>query len=235
MPDIASPSPRRACSSNTLQLPEMLSQNQQPLRTPPQPFLPLATRTFVAPPRLLSPITLREAPYIALNSKSPTPCSGSLKRRGTARVSRTARRRLHLPRIDYSLDVFRRPTIFDQLPWIATLDVPQNQGWDIADLSQIPLKDDFFSFPHSAPASGPVRHRKTSLRSNPLASATPTDPGADSPSLQPFPFHRSPICPKTPPPHVPFDPSRVTFYNLMPVFPHGANPDVPFLTPPDSY
>lgn len=228
MPDIVSPSPRRACSSNTLQLPEMLSQNQQPTQSPHYHLPSLSARTFVAPPRLLSPITLREAPYITV--KSPTPCSGSLKRRGTPRVSRAARRRLHLPRIDCPLDSFRRPAIFDQLPWIGTLDAPKSQGWDVADLSQIPLKDDFSS---STPASGPVRHRKTSLRSNPLASAPANlDPDSLSPHL--FPFHDGPRCPKTPPPRVRFDPSRVTFHNLMPVFPHGVSSYTPILTRPDS-
>ena len=87
MPDIVSPSPRRACSSNTLQLPEMLSQNQQPIQSPHYhlvctidvsdhsilyPLQPsLSARTFVAPPRLLSPITLREAPYITVVRVAP--------------------------------------------------------------------------------------------------------------------------------------------------------------------
>ncbi|KAG6333961.1 hypothetical protein ID866_5129 [Astraeus odoratus] len=232
MPDIAAPSPRRARTTNILQPSEMLSQDHQHVQglfpPPIQPLLPLVPRTLMAPPRLLSPISLREAPYIALNSKSPTPCGGPLKRRGTPRASRSARRRLHLPRIDCPLDPFRRPSVFDQLPWITTLDTPQSQESDIADLSQIFLSDDFSSVSHSAPASGPVRRRKTSLRSNPLASA-PGSAGDNSASLQLFPFRQSahdrPASPKTPPPRIPFDPKHVTFHNLMPVFPQGPNPD----------
>ncbi|KAI6045665.1 hypothetical protein EDC04DRAFT_2559310, partial [Pisolithus marmoratus] len=173
----------------------------------------------IPPSRLSSPIALQEIPYISLRSKSSTPCSGPLKRRATPRPSRSTRRRLHLPRIDCPFDPFRRAAVFDQLSWIPALNVPPCLEQDIADLSQIPLKEDFS---HSVPATGPVRRRKTSIRSNPIAS-TPSSP-TDASVMSLLPLHPS-VCPTTPPPRTSLDLSRVTFRNLMPVFPHDASPD----------
>ena len=109
--------------------------------------------------------------------------------------------------------------------------MPSRLSCDIADLSQLPLSEDPPTFADTMPASGPVRRRKTSLRSNPLGS------GHESPPSEPLSGQQPPILryigpfpesPRTPPPHVPFDPSRVTFHNLMPVFSRGANPGAPF-------
>ncbi|KAH7889450.1 hypothetical protein F5I97DRAFT_533191 [Phlebopus sp. FC_14] len=194
-------------------------------------FQTISSRSFLAPPRLLSPIALAEPPYVALNSKSPTPCGAALKKRGPSCVTRNTRRRRHPPRVDCPFDSRSRAAVFDQLPWIAALDVPRSTNCDIADLSQIPVNEDPTAFSETVPASGPVRRRKTSLRSNPLG----TGPEALNQPLsywQPFPLfqaadHPSP-CPKTPPPRFPFDPSHVTFHNLMPIFPHGINPGSPF-------
>ncbi|KAJ7219156.1 hypothetical protein GGX14DRAFT_590339 [Mycena pura] len=88
---------------------------------------------------------------------------------------------------------------FDRLPWISVMDTPHHHNLaDIADLSQLAV-DDFP--PESASAgAGPIRRRKTSLRSNPLA---------PSPTL-----HETP--PHTPISHI--NHSRIHFENLMPVF-----------------
>ncbi|KAF8229521.1 hypothetical protein L208DRAFT_1401967 [Tricholoma matsutake] len=101
---------------------------------------------------------------------------------------------------------------FDQLPWISALDTPQDSSspWDIADLSQIP----------DLPGPGPVRRRKTSLRSNPLAlpplqTQFPNDSSwVAGPT---FPFCDTPIS-RSQTPQTRFTPSRVLFRNLMPVY-----------------
>ncbi|KAI9571301.1 hypothetical protein HD554DRAFT_163389 [Boletus coccyginus] len=221
MPAIIAPSPR------------LPAQHSQLLTQDPLPFNSSAihSRTLFSPPRLLSPIRLHDPPYFALSSKSPTPCGPPYKRRAPSRhFSRSTRRRRHAQRVDCPLDAFGRPSIFDQLPWISALEMPSSTNCDIADLSQLPLNEDPAAFSDTMPASGPVRRRKTSLRSNPLG-------GHESPPSEPLlrqhsPVHRPtdsfPDCPKTPPPRVPFDPSKVTFHNLMPVFPRGVNPSTPF-------
>ena len=102
-----------------------------------------------------------------------------------------------------------QPHAFDDLPWIASLETSPDitNPWDIADLSLLPVP------PLSElPASGlgPVRRRKTSLRSSPLASSKSTShlPIRDT-SLLP--------SPSQPTPRSRFTPSRVLFQNLMPV------------------
>jgi hypothetical protein len=216
MPAIIAPSPR------------LPPQHIQLLTQDP----PLHPRTCLSPPRLLSPIRLHDPPYVAFSSKSPTPCGPPHKRRAPSRLlARSTRRRRHAQRVDCPLDAFGRPSIFDQLPWISALEMPRPINCDIADLSQLPVNEDPAIFSDTMPASGPVRRRKTSLRSNPLRS------GHESPPSEPLfrqhpQIHRPtdpfPGCPRTPPPHVPFDPSNVTFHNLMPVFPRGLGPSTPF-------
>ncbi|KAF8559819.1 hypothetical protein OG21DRAFT_1480542 [Imleria badia] len=220
MPAIIAPSPRLPTQHS-----DLLSQD-------PLTMHPIHSRAFLSPPRLLSPIRLHDPPYLAFNSKSPTPCGSSHKRRAPSRLSaRSTRRRRHVQRVDPTLDAFGRPSIFDHLPWISALEVPSPINCDIADLSQLPLNEDPVAFSDTMPASGPVRRRKTSLRSNPLGN------GPESPPSEPLHRQHPPIqrparpfpdCPRTPPPRVPFDPSRVTFHNLMPVFPRGVNPSTPF-------
>ncbi|KAF9227623.1 hypothetical protein BS17DRAFT_395263 [Gyrodon lividus] len=239
MPAIIAPSPRLAPRFNALQS-DMLSQELQHVQRPfshsVTPLQTISARCFLSPPRLLSPIVLNEPPYVALNSKSPTPCGSTHKRRTPSRFSRSARRRRHTQRVDCPFDSFGRASVLDQLPWLSALEVPRGVGCDIADLSQIPVSEDPAVFSEAVPASGPVRRRKTSLRSNPLGNGHEV-PGSELPSRQLFPLHRSidlpPTRPQTPPPRIPFDPSRVTFHKLMPVFPHGANPGTCFrsLTP----
>ncbi|KIJ69238.1 hypothetical protein HYDPIDRAFT_24091 [Hydnomerulius pinastri MD-312] len=234
MPAIVAPLPRRARQFNTLH-PEMLSHEIQHIEDPflhsETPFQTISSRSFLPPPRLLSPIMLSEPPYVALNSKSPTPCGTAHKRRAPSRLSRSTRRRRHPTRVECPFDTFGRASVFEQFPWISALEVPRSIDCDIADLSQILVMEDLAAFSDTVPASGPVRRRKTSLRSNPLGNGHETM-GGELPSRQLFAHHHSadyaPSCPKTPPPRIPFDPSRVVFHNLMPVFPHGANPETPF-------
>jgi hypothetical protein len=151
------------------------------------------------------------------------PC-GAAVRRGTTRVTRSVnKRRRFPPRIESPRDTYGRASVFDHLPWISAVKLPtQFNPCDIADLSQLPAGVEKSNFSDTIPASGPVRRRKTSLRSNPLGDNSELE----LPSRQLFPFHQSPSCDrnslKTPPPGIPFDPTRVTFHNLMPVFPHGV-------------
>lgn len=164
------------------------------------------------------------------NSKSPTPCGSSNKRRAQSRLSaRSARRRRHVQRVDCPFDAFGRPSIFDQLPWISALEMPSPINCDIADLSLLPLNEDPVPFSDTTPASGPVRRRKTSLRSNPLGSIHESPPSEPLRQHAPIRQHTDPLSdrPRTPQPRIPFDPSRVTFRNLMPVFPRGVNPSSP--------
>jgi hypothetical protein len=132
-----------------------------------------------------------------------------------------------MQRVDCPFDSFGRASVLDQLPWISALEMPRGIGCDIADLSQIPVNEDPDAFSEAVPASGPVRRRKNSLRLSPFGNGHEA-PNSEVPSRQLFLLHRStdraPICPKTPPPRIPFDPSRVIFHNLMPVFPHDLNP-----------
>ncbi|KAF8844512.1 hypothetical protein BDN67DRAFT_1008030 [Paxillus ammoniavirescens] len=240
MPAIFAPSPRLAPRYNTLQS-EILSHEVQPDHRPfshsMAPLQTITSRNFLSSPRLLSPIILNEPPYVALNAKSPTPCGSAHKRRVPSRPSRSMRRRRHMQRVDCPFDSFGRASVLDQLPWISALEMPRGIGCDIADLSQIPVNEDLDAFSEAVPASGPVRRRKTSLRSNPFGNGHEA-PNSEVPSRQLFPLHRPTdrvtICPKTPPPRIPFDPSRVIFHNLMPVFPHDLNPGSCFRGLPSS-
>ncbi|KAF9477357.1 hypothetical protein BDN70DRAFT_789922, partial [Pholiota conissans] len=97
---------------------------------------------------------------------------------------------------------------FDELPWIASLDAEPEllNPWDIADLSLISDAD-----PLSSSGPGPVRRRKTSLRSSPITAKS------HSPARDTF-FPPAPqiVSPATTP-RSRFIPSRVLFHNLMPV------------------
>ncbi|KAG8217751.1 hypothetical protein J3R82DRAFT_5912 [Butyriboletus roseoflavus] len=177
MPAILAPSPRHPPQHLHLSAQDSLSSTLVrpcPLLCPLSSYDPQRTihpRTFFPPPRLLSPIRLHDPPYVALSSKSPTPCGPPHKRRASSRLlARSTRRRRHPQRVDGPLDAFGRTAIFDQLPWISSLEMPRPNNCDIADLSQLPLDADSVTFSDAVPASGPVRRRKSSLRSNPLAS-----------------------------------------------------------------
>lgn len=64
---------------------------------------------------------------------------------------------------------------------------------------------------------GPMRRRKTSLRSDPLSHSTPTKTERASPI--PFPFVSLDVSPQTPAPSTYADPSEVVFHALHPIFP----------------
>jgi len=114
------------------------------------------------------------------------------------------RRRPHAPRrhcrrADRHIESTLHP--FDRLPWISAMDISPDalDPMDIADLSQLVVDDDQCGV--VSPGSGPIRRRKTSLRSNPLAPKGLT-------------LHET--TPHTPPSHI--NHSRILFHNLMPVF-----------------
>ncbi|KAF5324828.1 hypothetical protein D9611_004256 [Ephemerocybe angulata] len=117
----------------------------------------------------------------------------------------------------------RGPHAFDQLPWLSALEAaPEHTSpWDIADLSLLPAE--------SEDGPGPVRRRKTSLRSNPMAApcspqSLPLPPSPSPAPLSPldtnsqflFPCAPSP-SPSPATPLARFNPSRILFRNLMPV------------------
>lgn len=127
-------------------------------------------------------------------------------RRRTRTANQSSRRRRLAPRDNSHISA---PThAFDDLPWISTLESAPDfvNPWDIADLSLIPDAESSPSGP------GPVRRRKTSLRSNPMN----TPP---SPSGSPLPTRDTSLLlpPSVPTPRSHFIPSRVLFHNLMPV------------------
>ncbi|KDR81841.1 hypothetical protein GALMADRAFT_15674, partial [Galerina marginata CBS 339.88] len=129
-------------------------------------------------------------------------------RRRSKATSHSLRRRRLAPRVEC------RPShAFDDLPWISTLDAAPEllNPWDIADLSLIP-DSSFHDIPSSGP--GPVRRRKTSLRSSPIAAKNST-----SPSGSPLPLRDTSLLPSpsVSTPRSRFIPSRVLFHNLMPV------------------
>ncbi|PPQ81233.1 hypothetical protein CVT25_015757 [Psilocybe cyanescens] len=174
---------------------------------PAQPILPqlsLAMPEFVPFERLRSPIHLADS-SIERPPPPPTACASSSRRRSKP-TSRSVRRRRLNPRVDC------RPShTFDDLPWISTLDAAPEflNPWDIADLSIIPDSD------LSSSGPGPVRSRKSSLRSSPIISTKNTS----SPPSLPLPLRDTSLLPSpsVSTPRSRFMPSRVLFHNLMPV------------------
>ncbi|OJT04299.1 hypothetical protein TRAPUB_4933 [Trametes pubescens] len=111
------------------------------------------------------------------------------------------------------INPFPRPiTSLDDLPWISALTIEPDytDPWDIADLSL--LNADW-----QERGPGPMRRRKTSLRSDPLSPSTPTR--KERPSPIPFPFVSMDEFPETPAPRPYADPSEVIFHGLHPIFP----------------
>lgn len=152
--------------------------------------------------RLKSPISLADAPIIQ-------PCTPPRSRRSSAKSGSHALRRRR--------GVVQRQTPhhpFDQLPWISALDQSPEftNPWDIADLSLLPPSG----------LLGPVRRRKSSLRSSPM-----DDPESSPPLLPshlPLSTDDLPSRPTTPEPsHPSLLPSAVLFRNLMPVSPNSPS------------
>ncbi|CDO69527.1 hypothetical protein BN946_scf184785.g32 [Trametes cinnabarina] len=166
-------------------------------------------------PQLLPPFRLpEEAGRSKLSKPQPAPCSPTKRRRGlNSNLSRSTRRR-HGPRSEYCINTFPRAyTSFDDIPWISALTIEPDptDPWDIADLSM--LKADWDQL---ADGPGPVRRRKTSLRSDPLAATAPRN---EPPSPVPFPFIHQDGVPQTPAPRYLADSSEIIFRDLHPIFP----------------
>ncbi|TFK43008.1 hypothetical protein BDQ12DRAFT_663113 [Crucibulum laeve] len=165
--------------------------------------------------RLRSPIPVSDPCLVRSAASTPKPSCSSLRRRSKP-GSHSLRRRRPLSRVECRVESAPAPHIFDQLPWISALDSTPEQlsPWDLADLSQIPDR--------TTSGPGPVRRRKTLLRSSPLRASdddVPTDPSWVVSSL---PFRETPLRLSSPDalhttPRSLFNPSRVLFQNLMPV------------------
>ncbi|TRM61852.1 hypothetical protein BD626DRAFT_548983 [Schizophyllum amplum] len=203
-------------SSSSLCFPTQLS----PPRTP--------QRVKHAPARLQSPIRLAE-PGLR-SAPLPYQTRSSMKKRNQRIPSR--RQRPAEPIFKSNL------TSFDELPWVAALQSEcaaySCHVADMADLSQLDVERS---------GAGPVRRRKTSLRTSPMAvhrqqlptpAATP-----ERDELPPaFPFVASPTCSTPHRAHTPVTPvkrssyratDRVIFRHLMPLLSapeHDAGPGI---------
>ncbi|KAI0094034.1 hypothetical protein BDY19DRAFT_294147 [Irpex rosettiformis] len=232
MTAILSPQPRRGSLSPQ----PAVDRPALPLSPPIYPSKDLSRSTgLFSPPRLLSPINIAGP---GLNqpklSKSAGTCNTIKRRRTTTNTIRTSRRR-HCSRADCSPAL--TSSIFDHLPWISQVESPPERVdvWNIADLSLLPdsLEKQLGS------GVGPVRRRKTSLRSS-LSDATTHPHRSSSPLLLPQPvLDRMGPDPRTPPPSTTLNPMEVTFRNLMPVFPSqdkelALSPRIPAWSLPSS-
>jgi hypothetical protein len=134
-------------------------------------------------------------------------CTTTRKRKSSTAGSRSSRR----PRRQDCLlgSNSHSPNIFDRLPWVSILDAPttQQNPWDVADLSQLPI---------DGPSSplGPIRRRKSSLRSAPF----PPTPSSSPVSYSHIPFPSSEYAsrdPRTPPREIESS-SAMRFQGLLP-------------------
>ncbi|KAI0079880.1 hypothetical protein K474DRAFT_1591009 [Panus rudis PR-1116 ss-1] len=161
--------------------------------------------------------------------KTAVTCTPAKRRRVVHNTARTARRR-QSARHECPFPYADGANVFDKLSWISQLHEETDclNPWDIADLSQLPIEQPDF---HRSSGIGPVRSRKSSLRSDPLSYGTPDlqDIGftplpqrsaSPEPSPPVFPlFDREALDPRTPPPRDTFNPEDVSFFNLKPVLP----------------
>jgi hypothetical protein len=172
--------------------------------------------------------------FAILQLSKPSGSCSSIKRRRPAAATARIQRRRHCARPDCSL--LPDTSFFDQLPWISQVESPPEcvDIWNIADLSLLP--DTLELYPESG--IGPVRSRKSSLRSS-LADPTTHYHHSSSPfTLPQSVLDRIEQNPRTPPPSVKFNPMNVTFRDLMPVFhpdeKFERSPQVPRWTRPSS-
>ncbi|PIL24040.1 hypothetical protein GSI_13791 [Ganoderma sinense ZZ0214-1] len=219
MVDLSAPQPRLAPA---LFPNRSLPRNQsRPLAIVDDTFYSLPKpRTIASPKPILTPYVLPEDSGLHKLSSKP-PCSPTKRRRALNRNLPRSTRHRHCARSDCCINTFSRPlTSFDDLPWISALSIEPDSAnpWDIADLSLLDTSEKESSGP------GPVRRRKTSLRSNPLAQPRSKEE-EDSWSV-PLPFIRmydfADPAPRTPPPKRRFSPSDVVFHDLHPVLPSEA-------------
>jgi len=163
----------------------------QPAAAVPEPaaaIYDMMSPHLVVERRLQSPILIDARP----RSSSRSLCTPPRRRRSVG-----PHRRRHCVCADCHIESALHT--FDRLPWISVMDAPSHHNLaDIADLSQLAVDD--FRIESAPAAAGPIRRRKTSLRSNPLAPSST--------------LHE--ISPHTPISHN--NHSRIHFDNLMPVF-----------------
>ena len=115
------------------------------------------------------------------------------------------------------------PSAFDRLSWISHLqDTPHCVDiWDIADLSLLPIEQSPLNLSSGV---GPVRSRKSSLRSDPMASAPgPGQQDRVNRRTQPIPLlpllDRELLDPRTPSPFERSDSEGLQFHELLPALP----------------
>lgn len=167
-------------------------------------------------------------------TRSATLCSPINKRRRNVAFNavRSPRRR-HCLRTECPMSPLSGPAFFDSIPWISQLEQMPDDAlpMDIADLS-VPEND---CMRPETPCSGPMRTRKTSLRSNPLAHTLNRVPDFSPPDLHELPIYAllphdpAPSTPRTPI-REPFIPSEVQFCGLRPVL-NGLGDDYSHASP----
>ena len=146
-------------------------------------------------------------PLTGLQVPKSCSCNIARKRRCLPTGSRSSRRPR---RQDCPLGINPHgSSVFDRLPWVSVLDAPnlQPNPWDIADLSQLPIDEP------SLPL-GPIRRRKTSLRSVPFPPTPSSSPASYSSVSFPSLEYAS-RDPRTPPREIE-PPSAIRFQGLLP-------------------
>ncbi|KAH9843036.1 uncharacterized protein C8Q71DRAFT_232755 [Rhodofomes roseus] len=216
---IVSPQPRSALN------PRLLSSSRRPATPSPHPqdnIRALPQRRLFSPPRLSTPVDLFDPRASRSQASKPTPSCSSVnnkRRRNVTFNSVRSPRRRHCLRTECPVSPLAGPEFFDHIPWISQLDrTPESTlPMDIADLP-MPMGDYMRTTP---PCSGPVRTRKSSLRSNPLAHPPGRSPDYAPPDLLELPVYallpsdRLPSTPRTPIREA-FVPSDVRFFGLRP-------------------
>ncbi|KAI0736774.1 hypothetical protein C8Q72DRAFT_22332 [Fomitopsis betulina] len=228
---IASPQPRSALN------PRLLSSRRPaaPSSHSPDSQRVLPQRRLFSPPRLSTPIDLFDPrANRSQATRSATLCSPINKRRRNVAFNavRSPRRR-HCLRTECPMSPLSGPAFFDSIPWISQLEQMPDDAlpMDIADLS-VPEND---CMRPETPCSGPMRTRKTSLRSNPLAHTLNRVPDFSPPDLHELPIYAllphdpAPSTPRTPI-REPFIPSEVQFCGLRPVL-NGLGDDYSHASP----
>ncbi|TFY72373.1 hypothetical protein EVG20_g621 [Dentipellis fragilis] len=219
MAPIVAPQPRRLKPSPPIASPSDAFPSIAPLAD--DPFISKTpNENYPESFQLKSPFRIQSRVKRSIINKSPTPCSttniaSSLLPFQTPRPSRRQHR--HCCRRDCPI-TSRPPVPFDDLPWSSALLQPPVgfDAFDIADLSQLAVE------PSGAIASdgpGPIRHRRSSLRSAPLG--RPHSRSRSPQRLESLPSwigarDATLSQPHTPPPRFP-PPAEVKFWNLMPV------------------
>ncbi|GBE81941.1 hypothetical protein BKA93DRAFT_829006 [Sparassis latifolia] len=227
MPAIHSPQPRRVPFLSHASLPTCPPLS--PIFPPDEPQIMAPQQNApLSPPPLMPPIDLVDSStrksYLSKSSPCSTTKSASKRRRGmTYPLSCSSRR--HCTNKDCFIKRFGGPALFDSLSWISALEsAPELVSvWDTADLSVLVMDNVLDAKP---PRSGPIRNRKSPVRSNPLPSGIhsperqPSSPKLDELRLHTlFPFSYASADPRTPPPPEPFIPSQIRFRGLYPVLP----------------